>query len=85
MVASDPCFEVASDPQRVSKVLVHFPFAVKPECNGVTGGAECDPAYYDPGTEVRRSTWAAMEFALRMGRVRAIGVSNYQVKHLLDT
>lgn len=85
MLACDPCFEVASDPQRVSKVLVHFPFAVKPECNGVTGGAECDPAYYDPGAEVRRSTWAAMEFALRMGRVRAIGVSNYQVKHLLDT
>ena len=48
MLASDPCFEVASDPQRVSKVLVHFPFAVKPECNGVTGGAECDPAYYGP-------------------------------------
>eukprot|EP00438_Fugacium_kawagutii_P030821 Skav207705 [mRNA] locus=scaffold1833:20037:21887:+ [translate_table: standard] len=69
----------------IDLVLVHFPFAVKPECNGVTGGSECDTPYYDPGTAVRRETWAAMELALRMGRVRAVGVSNYEVKHLMET
>lgn len=68
----------------IDLVLVHFPFAIKPECNGVTGGSECEAPYYDPGSEVRRETWAAMEFALRMGRVRAVGVSNYEVKHLME-
>ena len=69
----------------ICEVLVHFPFAIKPECNGVTGGSECEAPYYDPGSEVCRETWAAMEFALRMGRVRAVGVSNYEVKHLMET
>eukprot|EP00490_Sorites_sp_Unknown_P026394 CAMPEP_0114651670 /NCGR_PEP_ID=MMETSP0191-20121206/8490_1 /TAXON_ID=126664 /ORGANISM="Sorites sp." /LENGTH=321 /DNA_ID=CAMNT_0001865945 /DNA_START=38 /DNA_END=1004 /DNA_ORIENTATION=+ len=68
----------------IDLVLVHFPFAIKPECIGITEGSACQVPYYDPGTEVRRATWAAMEFALHVGRVRAIGVSNYEVKHLME-
>eukprot|EP00913_Durusdinium_trenchii_P028144 g26388.t1 len=67
----------------IDLVLVHFPFAIKPECIGVDSPA-CTPSFYDPGAEARRDTWAAMEFALRSGRARAIGVSNYEVKHLVE-
>lgn len=63
-------------------VLVHFPFAVKPECMGPAGPG-CEVPFYDPGREVRRETWAAMEFVKRMGRARAIGVSNYKVEHFM--
>ena len=63
-------------------LLVHFPFAVKPECLGVST-AGCEVPFYDPGTEARRETWAAMEFVKRMGRARAIGVSNYKVQHFM--
>ena len=45
----------------------------------MTGGSECEAPYYDPGSEVRRETWAAMEFALRMGRVRAVGLMETQL------
>ena len=37
-----------------------------------------------PGREARRESWAAMELALRLKKVRAIGVSNYEVGHLQD-
>lgn len=35
-------------------------------------------------TELRRETWRALEEAYEAGKVRAIGVSNYTVKHLRE-
>lgn len=54
-----------------------------PQPGGVDSPA-CTPSFYDPGAEARRDTWAAMEFALRSGRARAIGVSNYEACGPLD-
>lgn len=66
-------------------LLIHFPFAIKPECNGAPADAPgCTPPYYDPGQEVRVETWRAMEFLQRSGRVRAVGVSDYAIQHLKE-
>ncbi|KAK9476291.1 NADP-dependent oxidoreductase domain-containing protein [Lipomyces japonicus] len=53
---------------------------------------ECDLGYIDlylihspnPGRELRRETWQAMEEAVREGKIRSIGVSNYGIKHLKE-
>ncbi|CAJ1380784.1 unnamed protein product [Effrenium voratum] len=67
----------------IDLLLIHFPFVIKPECVGAEGPT-CNPPYVDPGREARRESWAAMELALRLKKVRAIGVSNYEVGHLQE-
>jgi len=39
----------------------------------------------DPGTEARRNTWRGLEASYRAGKVRALGVSNYDIEHLKET
>ncbi|KAK9450637.1 NADP-dependent oxidoreductase domain-containing protein [Limtongia smithiae] len=53
---------------------------------------ECDLGYIDlylihspnPGKQLRKETWLAMEEAVRDGKIRSIGVSNYGIKHLKE-
>lgn len=56
----------------VDLYLVHFP--------GVRGLKREDPQ----NAVVRRETWRAMEEIYRSGKAKAIGVSNYTVKHLKE-
>eukprot|EP00933_Yihiella_yeosuensis_P006816 TRINITY_DN111623_c0_g1_i1.p1 TRINITY_DN111623_c0_g1~~TRINITY_DN111623_c0_g1_i1.p1 ORF type:complete len:340 (-),score=62.37 TRINITY_DN111623_c0_g1_i1:304-1323(-) len=70
----------------IDLLLVHFPFVIKPECNGAPLDAPgCSPPFYNPGKEQLQETWKAMEFLKRSGRVRAIGVSDYEIEHLQQT
>lgn len=67
-------------------LLVHFPFVIKAECYGVSTAPECTPEpFYDPGTVARQDTWRAMEVLQRMGRARAIGISDYNATHIAET
>lgn len=56
--------------QQLDVYLVHWP--------GVTGWRREDPR----NASLRRDTWAAMEQLLQTGKTKAIGVSNYTIKHL---
>ncbi|KAJ1450976.1 NADP-dependent oxidoreductase domain-containing protein [Pelagophyceae sp. CCMP2097] len=70
----------------IDLLLVHFPFVIKPECMGVVDSDECAKSpYLDPGTAARQETWRAMELLQKMGKVRAIGVSDYNATHLEET
>ena len=70
----------------VDLLLTHFPFVIKPECYGLASGPECTPTpYTDPGTAARQKTWKAMELLQRVGRARAIGLSDYNATHIAET
>ena len=70
----------------VDLLLIHFPFAIKPECYGVTTSADCAASpYYDPGTKVRQETWKAMELLVKLGKARSIGISDYNATHIEET
>ena len=58
--------------KQVDLLLIHWPY-------GPTGaGLPFTPAQY------RQAAWKALEHILATGGARAIGVSNYEVKHLQD-
>jgi len=38
-----------------------------------------------PGGGLRKETWKAMEYLLKEGKCRAVGVSNYMIPHLKET
>ncbi|KAH8046907.1 oxidoreductase [Aureococcus anophagefferens] len=70
----------------VDLLLIHFPFAIKPECYGVTTSADCAASpYYDPGTKVRQETWKAMELLVKLGKAVAVGISDYNATHIEET
>lgn len=68
----------------VDLLLIHWPFdnsthsyqANDPYCNASN-------SMYDPA-KCRQDTWKAYEFIFRNGGAKAIGVSNFEVKHLQD-
>lgn len=53
-------------------MLVHWPGAAKQDARSPANAA------------LRRQTWRALEALHRAGRLRAIGVSNYEVAHLQE-
>jgi diketogulonate reductase-like aldo/keto reductase len=70
----------------VDLLLIHFPDVIKPECMGAPiPMPECEVPFYDPGTAARQETWKAMELLQKLGRARAIGLSDYNTTHLEET
>ena len=51
-------------------MLIHWPGAAKRDAGSPANAA------------LRRETWRVLEAGKREGRLRAIGVSNYEVRHL---
>lgn len=67
-------------------LLIHFPNVIKPQCVGPSNDPECsDDPFYDPGTAARQETWKAMELLQSLGRVRSIGISDYNTTHVRET
>jgi diketogulonate reductase-like aldo/keto reductase len=56
----------------VDLVLIHWP-----------GAAKTDPAS-PRNAELRKETWRVLEHFYALGRFKALGVSNYEVRHLDD-
>ena len=50
--------------------------SIEPRC------ADNSFARYDPGKKVRQETWRAMELLVRLGKVRAIGLSDFTIEQL---
>ena len=72
----------------VDLLLIHFPFVIKPECVGLATSPACNPPnlpFTDPGTAARQETWQAMELLQKLGRARAIGISDYNATHIAET
>tara|TARA_B110001452_G_scaffold89748_1_gene73683 strand:- start:339 stop:1361 length:1023 start_codon:yes stop_codon:yes gene_type:complete len=71
----------------IDLLLVHEPFSYWPDPTGAAKSPSSDPACnltsasYS-ATSCRLSTWRAMVQLWREGRVRAIGVSNYNSSHI---
>ncbi|MBI5794604.1 aldo/keto reductase [Candidatus Uhrbacteria bacterium] len=60
----------------VDLYLIHWPFT------GVPWPYTDEAAMNDPANDRRAETWRAMEAILASGKAKAIGVSNYLIKHL---
>ena len=71
----------------IDLLLVHFPFVIKPECYGVATSPACagEGAYEDPGAAARQETWKAMEALVKYGKVKAIGLSDYNSTQIAET
>lgn len=71
----------------IDLLLIHFPFVLKPQCRfygpgGMPEGCSGSEAYDHPGKEVLQDTWRAMEELKRIGVVKSIGVSDYNITNL---
>uniref|UniRef100_A0A7R9ZUP5 NADP-dependent oxidoreductase domain-containing protein n=1 Tax=Pyrodinium bahamense TaxID=73915 RepID=A0A7R9ZUP5_9DINO len=74
--------------QHIDLLLVHFPFTVKPACRFHKSAPECQPPnspIVPAGKAALLETWRAMEELKRLGVVKAIGVSDYNVTQLSQT
>lgn len=80
--------------QYVDLLLIHWPTRIRPECLLGNGDSLCSGAVeanqfpehdmVDPGYDVRRDSWKALELAVKLGKVRAIGVSNFAPREIED-
>ena len=78
----------------IDLLMVHWPERIKPECMLGRGDELCSDAVetynfpsrdmVDPGFQARRDTWKALQLALRLHKVRSIGVSNFNQAQLQD-
>ena len=78
----------------IDLLMVHWPRRIKPECMLGRGDELCSDAVQthnfpsrdmvDPGFQSRRDTWKALQLALRLHKVRSIGVSNFNQAQLQD-
>jgi len=74
--------------QYIDLLLVHFPFTMKPVCRFRREAPECvapNRPYVPAGKQALQDTWRAMEELKRIGVVKAIGVSDYNITNLQDT
>merc|ERR1712228_545954 len=70
----------------IDLILIHWPSANNtetysssdPYCNANPNNKEYSPSL------CRQSTWKALEFIFNEGKAKAIGVSNFEQKHLMD-
>jgi len=72
----------------IDLLLVHFPFYQKPACRFHATAAECQPPHSSliyASKEELQETWRAMEELKRIGVVKSIGVSDYNLTHLGHT
>lgn len=72
----------------IDLLLVHFPFVIKPVCRFHRESPECQ-APKSPFTVASKQelqdTWRAMEELKRIGVVKSIGVSDYNIEQLTAT
>ena len=79
----------------IDLLLIHFPWVIKPQCMGINPPSECaaegsglnngDGSFYDPGAKARQESWRALELLQYQGRVKAIGISDYNATHIAET
>lgn len=72
----------------IDLLLVHFPFKVKPMCRFHRDTPECKDMVVPVDKSALQDTWRAMEELKRMGVVKAIGVSDFnitQLQQILET
>eukprot|EP00932_Pfiesteria_piscicida_P010605 SRR837773.21582.p2 GENE.SRR837773.21582~~SRR837773.21582.p2 ORF type:complete len:345 (+),score=153.63 SRR837773.21582:155-1036(+) len=72
----------------IDLLLVHFPFTMKPACRFSRELPECkapNVPYVPASKEQLQDTWRAMEELKRIGVVKAIGLSDYNITNLQDT
>lgn len=71
----------------IDLLLVHFPFIIKPMCRFNRSMPECQGAglYRFATKEELQDTWRGMEELKRIGIVKSIGISDYNVTQILDT
>mmetsp|Transcript_98714 Transcript_98714/g.170982 ORF Transcript_98714/g.170982 Transcript_98714/m.170982 type:complete len:335 (-) Transcript_98714:105-1109(-) len=70
----------------IDLLLVHFPFTIKAECRFKRNAPACKPFPFTMATkEELQDTWKAMEELKRIGVVKAIGVSDYNIQQLEQT
>jgi len=72
----------------IDLLLVHFPFVMKPVCRFNRNTPECQPPnvpYIPADKKALQDTWRAMEELKRIGVVKSIGVSDYNITQLQDT
>jgi len=65
----------------VDLLLIHWPGATGRPAN--SSDPACDGPHADP-RKCRQNTWRAMETAFQAGKARAIGVSNFEQRHMQD-
>mmetsp|Transcript_15190 Transcript_15190/g.43420 ORF Transcript_15190/g.43420 Transcript_15190/m.43420 type:complete len:333 (+) Transcript_15190:67-1065(+) len=72
--------------QYIDLLLVHFPFIIKPECRFNRSAPACKESPFTTATKAQlQDTWRAMEELKRIGVVKAIGVSDYNITQLEQT
>lgn len=72
----------------IDLLLVHFPFTMKPVCRFHRESPECQPpntSFTVSSKKDLQDTWRAMEELKRIGVVKSIGVSDYNIEQLTDT
>jgi len=73
-------------PAYIDLLLIHFPFTIKPACRFNKYSPECAAGATLPASkQALQETWRAMEELKRIGVVKAIGVSDYNITNLQDT
>lgn len=72
-------------PGYIDLLLIHFPFTIKPACRFSKTLPECKVPYTPASKEALQDTWRAMEELKRIGVVKSIGVSDYNITHLQQT
>merc|ERR1719379_1315737 len=72
-------------PGYIDLLLVHFPFVVKPMCRFNRSSAECQTPFTTATKEQLQDTWRGMEELKRIGVVRSIGISDYDITQIQRT
>jgi diketogulonate reductase-like aldo/keto reductase len=73
-------------PGYIDLLLVHFPFTIKPMCRFNSSSAECQSTPFTTATkEQLQDTWRGMEELKRIGVVRSIGISDYDITQIQQT
>eukprot|EP01084_Bolivina_argentea_P257456 433762_1 len=73
----------------VDLLLIHWPTCTSENCNKTTSTKSttkyCNASNHAYNSSAcRQSTWKAMEYIFNNGGARAVGVSNFEAKHLQD-